>query len=407
MKKIINFISVMLLLHANISIAQNKILYIYQDADLSNYGESSYAIQQGIEVAFDEINNHIDGYNIAFKYLDHRGNVLRSKRNYQKFIADPSALAIYSGIHSPPLIKNRQFINESEALTLVPWAAGGPITRYPAQKNWIFRLSVDDTKAGNVIIDYAINKQNCRSPHLLLEESLWGASNLKNMSKALKKHAINAPKVTRFNWGIKAKEARIALNLIIDSDSDCIILVSNAIEGAVIINEMLKFSLKDHLPIISHWGISGGDFHQVVNKSKRENLNLHFIQSCFAFTNVQQNTFSKKVFARLVKHSNGDIKQPNDLKSAVGFIHAYDLTKLLIQAIRETGMTGDIVKDRNAIRLALETIHQPVQGLIKTYNKPFSVFDTQQNFDAHEALQQSDYCMGKFGANDEILISHE
>jgi len=149
---IIKTFAILFSLSAFLSLAEEKVLYIYQDADLSHHSESSEAIQKGIEVAFNEIDNLIDGYKVEFKYLDHRGNVIRSKRNYQQFIADANALAIYSGIHSPPLIKNRSFINENQALTLVPWAAGGPITRYPSKENWVFRLSVDDTKAGPVIL---------------------------------------------------------------------------------------------------------------------------------------------------------------------------------------------------------------------------------------------------------------
>ncbi len=37
-------------------------------------------------------------------------------------------------------------------------AAAGPITRYPSDAHWIFRLSVDDTKAGYVIARYAIEE---------------------------------------------------------------------------------------------------------------------------------------------------------------------------------------------------------------------------------------------------------
>ncbi len=167
-------------------VAEDKVIHIYQDADLSTHNQSSKAIQLGIESAFAEIDNKINGYNVAFKYLDHRGNVVRSKRNYKKFLDDSNALVIYSGLHSPPLIKNRTFINENKALTLVPWAAGGPITRYPSKENWIFRLSVDDTQAGQVIVDHAMNAQKCQRPHLLLEDTPWGSSNLKSMSKALK-----------------------------------------------------------------------------------------------------------------------------------------------------------------------------------------------------------------------------
>lgn len=387
--------------------ASDKVLFIYQDADISNHNESSKAIQQGIEVAFNEIDNNIAGYKIAFKYLDHRGNVVRSKRNYQTFLDDPNALVIYSGIHSPPLIKNRTFINENKALTLVPWAAGGPITRYPAKENWVFRLSVDDTQAGPVIIDFAMNNQKCQNPHLLLEESPWGDSNLRSMSKALDTYNIKTPRLTRFSWNLKAKGARIVLENIQNKGSDCVILVGNAVEGAIIVKEMLKYPLTQRLPIISHWGITGGNFHEIINASARAKLNLHFIQSCFSFTNTEQSALALQVFKQLVTHSNGTITEAKDLKSAVGFIHAYDLTKLLIQAIKQSGLSGDVIKDRNAIRQALEEIEVPIKGLVKTYNKPFSVFDTENNTNGHEALQSESYCMGKYGQQDEILISHD
>ncbi len=384
--------------------AEEKLITIYQDADLSNHIESSESIQKGMEVAFSEVGNEIEGYKVKFKYLDHRGNVVRSQRNYKTFLDDPTALAIYSGIHSPPLIKNRTFINENKALTLVPWAAGGPITRHPSPENWIFRLSVDDKQAGPVIIDFAMKKKSCKSPHLLLEDTPWGGSNLKSMSKALTAYGINTPAVTRFGWNLSSKGARVLLRSIVEKQADCIVFVGNAIEGNVIVQTMLELPEEQRLPIISHWGITGGDFHKKVDAEKRKNLDLHFIQSCFAFTNSKQSDFAKQVFEKLTQHSNGEISKPEDLQAAVGFIHAYDLTKLLIEAIKQAGLTGDIAKDRNAIRLGLESLSAPIQGLDKTYQKPFSVFDAQTNPNAHEALGKENYCMGHYGDLDEVLI---
>ncbi len=385
--------------------ADDRTIHIYQDADISNHWESSAAIQKGIEVAFAEIDNEIEGFKIVFKYLDHRGNVIRSKRNYQEFISDPKALAIYSGIHSPPLIKNRDYINENEALTLVPWAAGGPITRYPDGDNWVFRLSVDDTQAAPVIIEFALNNQNCKSPHLLLEETPWGDSNLLSMGTVLDQYNISDPEVTRFSWNLKNQGARIILREIIENGNDCIVLVGNALEGAVIAQEMINLPAETRIPIISHWGITGGNFHDVVTASDREGLDLHFIQTCYAFTNQKQSKFSKQIFAQLKSHSKNAIKTPNDLKAAVGFIHAYDLTKILIQSIKQSGLTGNMQQDRRTIRMALENIDRPVKGLVKTYTKPFSKFNENTNYNAHEALHGENYCMGKYGRNNEIVIS--
>ena len=50
-------------------LAEDKVIHIYQDADISNHLESSDAIQKGIEVAFDEIGSEIDGYKIVYKYV--------------------------------------------------------------------------------------------------------------------------------------------------------------------------------------------------------------------------------------------------------------------------------------------------------------------------------------------------
>lgn len=387
------------------ALADDKTLYIYQDADNSHHIESSKAIQMGMELAFEEIGNEINGYKIDFKYLDHRGNVVRSKRNFQTYIDDPKGLAIYSGIHSPPLIKNRAFINENNALTLVPWAAGGPITRYPAKENWVFRLSIDDTQAGDVIVDYAMTAQKCEKPNLLLEDTPWGDSNVNSMSNALLRYDIKLPDTTRFNWNIKQKGARALLRGIIANDNDCIIFVGNAIEGEVIIQEIVNLQAGERLPVISHWGITGGNFHESIPHSHRKNIDLNFIQTCFAFTSAHQSDYALNVFERLKKKSNGAISKPSDLKSAVGFVHAYDLTKLLISAIEEVGLTGDMNQDRENIRIALENIKTPVTGLVKTYNRPFSTFDIDKNRNAHEALDATDYCMGWYGPDDEIMIA--
>ena len=138
-------------------------------------------------------------------------------------------------------------------------------------------------------------------------------------------------------------------------------------------------------------------FHEIISNERRKTLQLNFIQTCFAFTNPYQSSFANDVFSKLIAHSKGEITEPADLKSAVGFIHAYDLTKLFIQAVKQVGLSGEMNIDRNNIRLALENIDKPIQGLVKNYIKPFSKFDQKTNNNAHEALDLDSYCMAKFG----------
>lgn len=378
----------------------NKVLTIYLDADRTHHRGSAISMEMGIKTAFSEVNNQIQGYNIKFLKKDHRGNSVRSKLHMKQFADDKNAIFILAGLHSPPLIKNRQFINKQKILTLVPWAAAGPITRFPDKENWIFRLSIDDSKAGYRMVDFAVKKTGCKEPALLLEETPWGQSNQNTMSKAINETLHKKAKVNWFNWNTKVSSAKIILRNIIAEGADCILFVGNSPEGKTFSKAMVKLDKK--IPIISHWGIVGGNFHQVINAKMRQHLELYFIQSCFSFISSTPTSFSRSVLSK-ARSLFPEVKRASDIPAPTGFIHAYDLGRLVIAALSQIKLGDDIKVNRNNLRLALENINKPVQGLIKTYHSPFSQF-SEKNVDAHEALGLQDFCMGKFGKSNEIIV---
>ena len=69
-------------------------------------------------------------------------------------------------------------------------------------------------------------------------------------------------------------------------------------------------------------------------------------------------------------------------------------------------LTGNIIEDRASIRDDMENLNIPVQGLIKNYQKPFSVFDGS-NPDAHEALGIDDLVMAYYGEDNQILLDRK
>lgn len=280
------------------TVANDSYINIYLDADRTGYIESATSIEQGIRTAFDEIGNTIQGHDIRFVTLDHRGNSVRSKKHMAIYKKDPNALVIFAGLHSPPLIKYRQYINDNQILTLVPWAAGAPITRHPSSENWVFRLSVDDTKAGARLANFAVTQAQCKNPHLLLEETPWGKSNQRNMTAAIKDLLNQTPTVTWFNWGINEPGARIKIREVQRSGADCVLMVSNAAEGKHIVNAMASFPEEERLPIISHWGITGGDFAVQVPHETRQKLDLYVVQTCFSFLSSPETELSTSVLTR-------------------------------------------------------------------------------------------------------------
>lgn len=407
MKNKINFI-LMIFLVSNLSSEPLKSFNIYLNADMTGAKSSGEAIEMGIRVALSEVDYIISGYKIDIIIKDHRGNSRRSLKYLEDFANDKNALITYSGLHSPPVMNNLDYINENGLLVFSPWAAAGPITRSVDESglNWVFRLSVDDTQAAEVISSYAIDIEKFKNPLLLLENTAWGKSNYKNMSESLLTRGISEPETIWFSWGIKENGSREIMNDILLRNNDVIFFVGNSPEGIVFFKTMSEMSRARRLPIRSHWGITGGNFFNILGPDIiTRNIDLKFIQTSFSFMNENQSQLAKDVFEKL-KQMYTDIKEPKDLKAPDGFIHAYDLTKIFIEAFKLVNFTDDIKVNRMLIRDALENIENPLVGLIKTYNKPFSKYSNQNIF-AHEALNIDDFTMAKYLTNGSIEVIYE
>lgn len=395
------FITSVTLLFLSFPIAAEQLYRIYIDADFSSTKASSNSIKQGIEVALAEENFQIENFDFELVIKNHRGNSLRSKRNLEAFLADQQGLLVFSGLHSPPLLANKNFINNNNILMLDPWAAAGPITRSDGQENWIFRLSIDDSNAGTFITKQAL-KEGFKKPLLLLEDTGWGRSNKRTMTQALQQANIKPSDIKWFNWGLGINHAKLLLREAKLADSDVIFFVGNANEGKIFLKAMNELEDDIRLPLRSHWGITGGDFAEEITAEQRKSLDLLFIQTRFSFLTQPKTVLSTKVFEQ-VSSRYPMIKKTSDIKAQVGFIHAYDLTKILISAIKQAGLNGNIMRDKQAIKVALENLKKPVAGLIKVYKKPFSQY-SKSNENAHEALSINDYVMAYYDNNNNIVL---
>ena len=380
----------------------NPKVRIYIDADRTGTRASGISIEQGIRTALSEIENKLDGRDVEIVIKDHRGSSPRSKRHLEAFLEDPKALVVFSGLHSPPLLTHKNFINENQILVLDPWAAAGPITRSSTEENWIFRLSIDDSKAGFVVVQYA-SEEGFTKPYLLLEDTGWGKSNEKTMTEAFNELGISVAGIEWFNWNLGENQAKTILRKIADKQADVILLVANAPEGKTFAKAMGEMQEEKRLPIRSHWGITGGNFSEVIDLDTREKIDLKFIQTSYSFLGQPEDSFGGRVFKKAAQLFPDVIHNPKDIKAPTGFIHAYDLTRILIAAVRQAGLTGDVKNDRINIKNALENLDEDVVSLIKTYSKPFAKY-TPENQDAHEALAIEDFTMAKYGKENEIKL---
>lgn len=398
-RRLITALFTLLLFHAPLLAQQTYSIYL--DADFDTAEASSISIFQGIHTALSEIKHEVQGYKLQIVVKNHSASPLTSRDNLKRYLQDNSALVVFSGLHSPPVISNKSFINQNKILLLDPWAAAASITRSDSPENWIFRLSIDDKSAGQFIAD-SVLKNGYHRPYLMLEDTVWGHSNYDNMSAVFKNRAVKPAGVTWFDWNIELTKAVNEVIKVDNSNADSVIFVGNAAEAKVFAQAVISTKRKFSLPIYSHWGITGGDFYEYISQAKDHGLHLTFIQTKFAFTNNNLTPFAQQVLANAIKF-NDTINQRQDIKAPAGFIHAYDMTQLLIAAIKQAGLTGNKAQDRQAIHYALEHLEGEVQGLIKTYKKPFGVY-SMDNLDAHEALDKNDYTFGAYNEHGEIIL---
>jgi len=374
-----------LLLSARISSATP--IYIGLDADMSSSASlSGISIQRGALIAIDEINKSggVLGRPLELLTRDHRGNPARGKDNIEDLAERSDLVAIIGGLHTPVAMAELETIHNKEVIYLGAWAAGTPVVKNNFDPNFVFRVSVRDEFASEFLLNQAKMKGYV-SPCLLLENTGWGRSNKKGFDHAAQKLSMKIGDTQWFNWGVKDLSSElIRFN---NSRCDVVMMVANAKEGGVAVNSMLNLPADNRLPIISHWGITGGDFSSIVGRDFTE-LNLSFLQTYSFFKPSSEKMAIKFVDGYFQKFATS--KQLKDIVAPVGSAHAYDLVHLLTHAIRRAGVT-----DRLVVREALENMDRYV-GLVRTYDPAF----TKQR---HDALDISDFSLARFNAAGVII----
>ncbi len=392
-RTIVTAIAAICSLHITTSVApaiaetQSEPLIIGLDADLSGgSAKAGEAIRRGMEIAIDEINagGGVLGRPLVIEAKDHRGNPARGADNLSEFAEDPNVVAVMGGLHTPVVMHELPLIHEKKIPFLVPWAAGTSIITNGYTPNYIFRVSVRDQYAGGYLVDYAV-KQGYRRIALALEKTGWGRSNEKALTFALARSNLSPVAVTWFHWGDSDDQS--VLEDILAANADAILLVGNAPEGLKIAEEMAALPEQQRIPIISHWGITGGNFFEQA-KNDLSKIDLTFLQT-YSFFHPGNPIIARRVLkAYALKY--GVPEKPESIFAPAGTAHAYDLVHLLGMAIREAGST-----DRQRVRNALQKVQDYV-GLVRRYILPFD--NSNQ-----DALSVYDYKMARYNQDGAII----
>lgn len=357
------------------------------DADMSAIdGVGGEAIRRGIVLAMDEINAEggVLGRPLELVVRDHRANPARGIDNIETFAAMDDLVAVVGGVHTPVALAELETIHRHGIVYLGPWAAGTPVVDNGFDPNYVFRVSVRDEHAGGFLVD-AARERGFERPGLLLWRTGWGRSNEAAMTAALARVGLEPAGVQWFNTAQPDMTAEI--DALAAAGADVIMLVASSRDGQVAVRNVAAMPPDKRLPIISHWGITGGQFFEQAAESLSD-VDLSFLQTISFFEPPFPDRAEKVYSAYCQKF--GPCKSPADVVSPVGTAHAFDLIHLLAMAIEKAGST-----DRSAVRSALEALDR-YEGLMRDYDPPFTP-------ERHDALDERDFRLSRYDSEGAII----
>ena len=339
-------------------------------------GSSSMGVsmRDGVRLAAKEINaaGGINGNKIVLIERDDEAKNERGVQIAQEMINNEKVVVALGYANTGVALASTRFYQDAKIPVIDNIATGSLVTRqFPnAPENYIFRNAAADNIQAPMIAKEAVEKRGLKKVAILADSTNYGQLGREDMEKALKTYGVTPVATEKFNIGdvdmtsqlLKAKNA----------GADVILTYAIGPELAQIANGMAKLGWKK--PIIGSWTLSMASFIDTSGKNGNgATMPETFIQQ--PATTPKRKAFVD-AYLKEFKPKNGVIASP------VSAAQGYDSVYILAAAIKQAGGT-----EGPKILGALENLNAPINGVVMTYNKPFSKTN-------HEAIDTKDVVMG-------------
>ena len=330
-------------------------------------GSSSMGVsmRDGVRLATEEINKAggVLGRKIQLVERDDEAKNERGVQIAQELINKEKVTAVVGYINTGVALASQRFFQEAKIPVMNNVATGSVITtQFKDQpENYIFRNSAHDSIQAPMIVEEAIARRGFKKVAILADSTNYGQLGRADLEKALEAKGIKPVAVEKFN--IKDVDMTAQLLKAKEAGAEAVLTYGIGPELAQIANGMTKLGWK--VPMVGSWTLSmanyidnagpGGEgarmpqtFIQEPTTPKRQSFIINYLK-----------TFNPK---------NARIDSP------VSAAQGYDSVYLLAAAIKQANST-----EGPKIKAALEDLKAPVEGVVTTYNKPFTAND-------HEAI---------------------
>jgi branched-chain amino acid transport system substrate-binding protein len=322
------------------------------------------SMRDGVRLAAAEINakGGVLGRQLQLVERDDEAKPERGVQIAQELINKERVVATVGFINTGVALASQRFYQQAKIPVMNNVATGSPITKQFANQpeNYVFRNSANDTIQSTMIAEESI-RRGFKKPAILADSTNYGQLGREDLEKVLATKNVKPVSVEKYNIGdvdmtaqlLRAKQA----------GADVVLTYGIGPELAQIANGMQKLGWK--VPIIGSWTLAMANF--IDNAGANGNgtrMPQTFIQN--------PDTPKRKAFIdAYVKAYN----PPNGrMPSAVSAAQGYDSVYLLAAAMQQAGST-----EGPKIAAALEDLKTPIEGVVTTYNKPYSKTD-------HEAI---------------------
>jgi len=330
-------------------------------------GSSSMGVsmRDGVRLAIDEINKSggVLGRQLVAVERDDEGKNERGVQIAQELINKEKVTATVGYINTGVALASQRFFQEAKIPVMNNVATGSVVTHQfdKDPDNFVFRNAAHDSIQAPMIVEEAITRRGFKKVAILADSTNYGQLGRQDLETALKAKGVTPVAVEKFN--IKDVDMTAQLLKAKEAGAEAVLTYGIGPELAQIANGMTKLGWK--VPLIGSWTLSMANYIDNAGPGgEGARMPQTFIQEP---TNPKRQSF---IISYLKTFNPKNARMDSPVSAAQG----YDSVYLLAAAIKQAGST-----DGPKIKAALEDLKTPVEGVVTTYNKPFTKTD-------HEAI---------------------
>jgi branched-chain amino acid transport system substrate-binding protein len=340
------------------------------------------SMRDGVKLAVAEINakGGVLGRPLQIVERDDEAKNERGVQIAQELINKEKVVATVGYINTGVALASQRFYQEAKIPVMNNVATGSIITQQFAKEpaNYVFRNSANDQIQSEMIVQEAVDRRKFKKVAILADSTNYGQLGREDLEKALEKRGMKSVATEKYN--IKDVDMTSQLLKAKQAGAEVVLTYGIGPELAQIANGMEKLGWK--VPLIGSWTLSMGNFIDNAGKNgDGTRMPQTFIQDP---TNAKRKTF---IDAYVKAYNPPGGRMPSPVSAAQG----YDSIYLLAAAMKQAGST-----DGPKVLAALENLHEKVDGVVTSYNKPYSKTD-------HEAIDFDNTVFGEVKGGKVVL----